>query len=463
MKKKYLVACLLILIVACNERPSSNTTTILAGEIVNPTDSYVLLLKGEEVIDTSYLNSENRFVFRLDSIQDGLYNFSHKPEFQYVYLQRGDSMQMRLNTVAFDESLVFSGAGEAINNFLIDLYLRGEKEETLVRREYVQMEPEDFGSMMDSLTVSKTEDLELLKEEGSITNEAYDMGKASIEYQSYYFKEGYPFWHRKLTADKTLHQLPDNFYAYREKVSYENPELIFLKPYYDFMVYHIGNLAFMGCQRKCDTEIAEMEKQLHFNQHQLHLIDSLVTGQHLKDNLYRSVAFNYLLKNDSEANFDRFMQDFHELSGNNRHLEEIERLNLGIRKLRPEHPLPDLQVLNMNGDTVGLNQISDTDETLVLYFWAGPQLKHLENIRKKVNQLQANHGNYRFVGICMRTDQNRWKELVQAYGLDPEQQFWAEDFETFAHTLVVYHPYKTIIAREGKIVDGFANLNTSFE
>jgi hypothetical protein len=63
----------------------------------------------------------------------------------------------------------------------------------------------------------------------------------------------------------------------------------------------------------------------------------------------------------------------------------------------------------------------------------------------------------------MRTDQNRWKELVQAYGLDPEQQFWAEDFETFAHTLVVYHPYKTIVAREGKIVDGFANLNTSFD
>lgn len=463
MKYKYLVACLLVITIACNDRPSTSNTIILAGEIVNPTDSAVILLKGEEVIDSAYLNGDNRFVFRLDSIEDGLYNFNHSPEFQYVYLQKGDSMQIRLNTVAFDESLVFSGEGEAINNFLVDLFLKGEKEEMLVRRKHIQMEPADFRRVMDSLAAAKIQDLQILQDEGSITEEAYDIAMASIEYQSYYFKEGYPFWHRKLTADKTLHQLPEDFYAYRENVSYDKPELIFLRPYYDFMTYHIGNLAFMGCKQKCDLQLDEMGKELHFNQHQLQLIDSLVTGQHLKDNLYRSVAFNYLLKNDSEANFDRFMEDFHKLSGNNRHLAEIERLNQGIKNLRPELPLPDLQVLNMNGDAIGLNQISDSDETLVLYFWAGPQLKHLENIRKKVHKLQAGNENYRFVGICMRTDQNRWKELVQAYGLDPEQQFWAEDFETFAHTLVVYHPYKTIVAREGKIVDGFANLNTSFD
>jgi hypothetical protein len=98
----------------------------------------------------------------------------------------------------------------------------------------------------------------------------------------------------------------------------------------------------------------------------------------------------------------------------------------------------------------------------VFYYWSGPQQHHLANITRKVRSLNEEYRDYRFVGICLRTEKPRWKSMLATYSLDPENQYWAEDFESFAHTLVVYHPYKSIVAKDGKVINGFANLNTSF-
>lgn len=465
MRYIYLVICLLVLNYGCSEGESKPESTFFAGEIVNPTAPHVVLFKGEEPVDTAFLDEKNRFSFQLESLEEGLYNFNHHPEFQYVYLEKGDSMQIRLNTVAFDESLVFSGEGEDINNFLIDLYLEGEKEEDMVRQQFMPLEPEVFAYKMDSITEYKLQELEALRLDSDISSTAIETAKASILYQNYFYREGYPFWHRKESGHRILDDLPEGFYAYRENVAYQDANLTFLKPYYDFMIYHIGNLAYMKCMKKCEGEVEEVSEKLHFNRHQLQLIDSLITEQELKDNLFRSVAFNYLLKQDTEANFRTFMEDLHQRSGNNRHLNEIENLHGNIKGLMPGKALPELPLESLDGQAVMLNAIPAKNEKVVFYFWSGPQIKHLQNIRQRIHQLESSetYKGCRFVGICLRTEQGRWKELVDQYSLDPDTQFWAEDFDTFAHTLIVYHPFKSIIVQDGKIENGFANLNASFK
>jgi hypothetical protein len=464
MMNKAFSVFLLALACSCGRNEKAASSAYFAGEIVNPTSEYVVLYYGEQVLDSARLDTEHRFEIRLDSLEAGLYYFDHRPERQYVYLEPGDSLQMRLNTVSFDESLAFSGKGEIINNYLINLFLESEAEESSIRDSYIRMEPAVFIQKLDSLRDEKLHVLEQLRHEEDLSPGAYEMAKASILYKNYFYRESYPFWHRKLSVDKTFHELPPHFYKYRESVSYNDPKLVFLKPYYDFMIYHIGNLAYMGCQDACEAESQLVRNQLHFNKHQLHLIDSLVKQNELRDNLFRSVAFEYLLKNDSEENFEKFMDDFHRLAGNNRHLGEIEELSEGIRNLRPDHPLPALQVWNTEDQQMLLSHIApgDSKKEIVFYFWSGPEPRHLQNISEKVRMLSERHPNLRFVGICLRTEKEQWKNLIGEYGLDPQWQFWAEDFENFAHTLVVYHPYKSIISRNGMIVDGFANLNTSF-
>ncbi len=464
MMRNAFAICLLAGACACGGNEKGATSTYFSGEIVNPTSDFVVLYRGEEVLDSARLDADNRFVISVDSIEPGLYHFVQKPEMQYVYLEPGDSMQMRLNTVSFDESLAFSGKGEVINNYLINLFLEAEAEDPLIRDTYTRMEPERFLSRMDSLKDDKLAALEQLRIDENLSDEAFEVARASILYKNFFYRERYPFWHRKLSPDKTFHELPDNFYDYRELISYNDPRLVFLRPYYDFMTYHIGNLAYMECQDSCEEDSPTVNEQLHFNLHQLNLIDSLVTSGELRDNLFRTVAFEYLLKNDSEENFEKFMADFHQVSGKNRHLGEIEELSESIRNLRPNHPIPSLQVESTEDQSVHLSEIDPGDgkKEVVFYFWSGPEPKHLMAISQKVRLLEDRHPELRFVGICMRTDREQWKRLIAEYGLDTKWQFRAEDFEHFAHTLVVYHPYKTIVCRNGLIVDGFANLNTSF-
>lgn len=447
---------------SCQEPPQDDKPVSISGEIVNPTDSYVILYKGEEPIDSARLDAQNRFELRIDSLESGLYNFFHRPEFQYIYLEQGDSMQIRLNTVAFDESLVFSGSGEAVNNFLIDFFLESEGEENLIRETLGPMEPEAFSAKIDSLKVRKVRELEELKNEFPITEGAYHTARASIVYKNYYYREKYPFWHRQMMADSDgVHELPKDFYDYRSDVSYDDLSLTFLKPYHDFMVFHIGNLAYMSCKKACAVNKDLAGNQLHFNRHQLRLIDSLVTADELRDNLFRTVAFDYLLKYDSEENLEVFMSDFLNRSENNRHLAEIEALSEAIQNLSPNHQLPDLMVESVDGSVQSLKELAGKSP-VVFYFWSGPQQHHLANITKKVRSLNKEYQNYRFVGICLRTEKPRWKSMLATYSLEPENQYWAEDFERFAHTLVVYHPYKSIVAKDGKVINGFANLNTSF-
>lgn len=459
--KKLLLLLLFWGVLSCSEKDSNSKAVFFAGEIVNPTDRFVVLLKGEQPLDTAALDANNRFEFRLDSVEDGLHSFKHDPEYQYVYLEGGDSLQIRLNTVAFDESLVFSGRGEEINNFLVELFLESEGEEYLIRDSFIPMEPEAFSTRLDSILSLKLVRLEELQEEVPMTEGAYQAARASILYQNYLYREKYPFWHRKMTGDGTLHELPGDFYDYRDEISYEDPRLTFLRPYHDFMIYHIGNLAYMGCRKACEIGKDQLSNKLHFNTHQLHLIDSLVTGEELRDNLFRTVAFDYLLKNDSEENFEKFMKEFHRLSGSNRHLREIDQLSESIQNLRPNEDVPNLAVENSDGNQLTLNEIASKGN-VVFYFWSGPQQHHLANITRRVRALREVHDDYRFVGICLRTDKELWETLVASYGLDPMDQFWAGDFEEFVQTLVLDNTYKSVLVKDGKIVNGFANLNTSF-
>ena len=188
---RLLLVLLLLGSLGCAERRENDTSVYFAGEVVNPTDSLVVLLKGEDPIATGRLDGQNRFEIRLDSLESGLYIFSHKPEVQYVYLEEGYSLQIRLNTVAFDESLVFGGRGEEINNFLIDFFLESEGEEALIRDYYIPMEPEYFSAKLDSLRMRKLQNLQELRDEFPITDGAYQTAYASIVYQHYLYKEKY--------------------------------------------------------------------------------------------------------------------------------------------------------------------------------------------------------------------------------------------------------------------------------
>lgn len=83
--------------------------TYIHGEIVNPFVNYLILSKDDHLIDTIPLSKNNTFSYVLNNAKKGLYTFKHAHENQTFYIIPGDSILFRLNTLAFDETLFYSG------------------------------------------------------------------------------------------------------------------------------------------------------------------------------------------------------------------------------------------------------------------------------------------------------------------------------------------------------------------
>ena len=129
MKNIYFVLPLLTLLFSCkSEKKDGEYVAYFGGNVVNPNSKFVLLYKDNQLIDTLFLNANNIFFKKFDSLAPGMYKFVHEPEYQYVYFDKNDSLLVRINTVMFDESIVFTGKGDKKNNFLINLFNKIEND-----------------------------------------------------------------------------------------------------------------------------------------------------------------------------------------------------------------------------------------------------------------------------------------------------------------------------------------------
>ena len=119
------------LVTSCSNKVDSNRI-FFGGQIVNPSSTYVTLYKDNKTIDSLPLNLNYRFFKYYDSLESGIYKIEHIPEYKSVFLEKGDSIWARINASSFDESIVFSGRGAAKNNFMMDLLLSFEKENSFL-------------------------------------------------------------------------------------------------------------------------------------------------------------------------------------------------------------------------------------------------------------------------------------------------------------------------------------------
>lgn len=448
-----------LLILSCGSIDKTASKVYIGGEIVNPTSDYLVLYKDDKVVDSAQLDRNNRFKIKFDDLDEGLYHFYHEPEFNYIYLQKGDSLNLRLNTLAFDESLVFSGKGSEVNNLLLELLLQKEEEEVLMNSSY-HLDPIAFEAKINELREKKLLMLKEVEDEIKLSSKALDIVKASIDFNVYVFKEKYPFFHSFNRKNHQHIELPKDFYSYRKELKFNDKDLYFYSPYYSYMKYQLGNLAFLSCKNDCPQPI-EKNQIVHFNKHKLSVIDSLKIDKRLKDNLFRNVAIQYYVKSrDTKLNIEDFHKSFSKYSASNEHFKEINAVYENILNLQPDKEVPSLEIVSYNGIKTDLKSISK-DRKIVLYFWSPSYESTFYKIQERVKLLEKNYPEYIFIGISTHDNDYRWRSLVRSSRLNSDYQFYTPQFD-IQNRLVIDTPFKSIIIQDGLIKNAFANLLTSF-
>ena len=448
--KLIILAIILFFSNSCNIK-NSRDNFFLGGEIINPSSNYVNFYYNNIKIDSIELNSENKFFKNLENIQPGIYRIEHIPENQYIIIENGDSLWIRVNVEDFKESLSFSGRGSSKNNFLVDMSNLNDYENDFLSQIYNQ-ESSNYKIVIDSLMDEKKDIWELFNKSVNQRNLGRNITKASIKYNYFNKLERYAL----LRGREWSKEEREEFFSYRDEVNLNDSELSLFEPYVTYLMNFFN-------EKTLDSgEVYSYAKNnTDFNIKKLLIIDSQINDPYLKNNLARATAIEEILNFKNNDLHDEFIDYYTYVNTSNRYLDEITKLYNDIEKMKKGNVLPEVNILDFNGNIASSSEEFSGSKTFI-YFWSQTQMNHYRRTIRRVEELKQLYPQYRFVGICIQPYTDMVSQAQNILNLDLSNQFSFKDFESSSKDWVLTFLNKTIVVDEKvKIIDAFSNLFTN--
>lgn len=429
----------LLLFIGC-EHTFKNETIFFGGQIKNPKGIEVSIFKGNEKVAETNLNQDHKFLFKLDSLQAGLYTFKHGEEFQYIYLEPKDSLLIRLNTWDFDESLVFSGKGAERNNFLIQLFLDNEQQGKLFSK-YFSLDEINFIKKIDSIKNSKSIQYKQFKAGTSKQSKKFNaLVNMTLYFPLYTNKEKYALYNKHLNKLDKLPNLSQDFYNFRKKVDI-NSNLF--TNYYAFKSYrwsHLHNIT--SYKNELDNS------SYHISTLLLQQITKEITNSKLRNQMIQETYFGILLdeslsKNDKEMAHRIFSKNCTDKKDN----EGINKLIAVINSQKKGSSLPKINIKSTSNTVYTITNIINSNT--VIYSWP-KGLNRIQNMAKRVHYLTNKYPNIRFIGIDSHLGNYNWKAYIKSNNLDSNNQFQLVDKTT--DNLFSYDIPRAIITNNNGII-----------
>jgi hypothetical protein len=449
--------CISLIFFGCKDSKPASEETYFGGTIQNRNSNFVVVKNhNSKLIDTFYLDKHNHFLHKFKNFQPGLYTFSDSREVQTVFIQKGDSLIFRLNTIEFDESLVYTGAGSKGNNYLVDMFLENEKQESLVLK-YSQLDSRVFKKKIDSITNKKLKILEHFISKNKTSKAFNHIAKSNFVYQNYYNKEFYPFARYDKDEYEVLNNLDADFYDYRGDINYNDEAIKNYFPYRSFLRFHFNNLALANHFRH-SKERTFNNTSLQYNIERLNQINKRVKLPYIKNDLsyYYMVRF---LNNAKDVNdFETVFKTFSQVNTNEKSITNVSEIINAYTRLKPGLSLPDIIIIDKYDTEKKLRHL--ISKPTVMFFWSKLYKHHLNDAHSKASELSEKYPEIEFVAV----NADNISSKNQAHILRQNQISYSNEFHfknpENAKDLLAIRPINNVflIDDEAKIVNPKANM-----
>ncbi|GAA4809130.1 hypothetical protein [Litoribaculum gwangyangense] len=428
----------------------------IGGEIINPNTNFVVLSKDEVVLDTVKLDGRNRFIYKINDLDEGIYTFRHGGEYQMVLLESRDSILFRLNTLDFDESLVYTGVGDRKNNYLINDFLENEKEEKHVIK-FCQLNPVSYEKHIDSIRNKKVEIFNEFKKKYSTSPLFEKIAKANIDYTYYSSKEVYPFIHFGKDKAAILKSVPDGFYDYRKDINYNDTFFSQFYNYNTFLRHNLSNISLKIHDDHSDNNDFN-RGSICYNLDRLYLIDSLVTNTSIKDDLLHYFTMMYLSKNENIESNEAILKSYLGKSKNEKNKQMVSRFTKSLNSLKDGATLPQVFVVNYEGKEFDINAL--IKRPTVISFWSHKYYGHFKDSHNKLIELKEKYPETNFIAVNINDyDLDKSKKILETHGFDFKNEYLFKNPIEATEMLAIYPMTKTIIIdKNKKIVKSNSNI-----
>ena len=431
------------------------------GEIINPNNNYIVLNSPDEKSDTLFLNENNRFFKKLTAFEPGVYTFIHGGEYQRVLLEPKDSIMVRLNTIDFDESLVFTGEGARKNNYLISTFLENEVDNKKFMRMMWDMEPNKFEQILNDDRKQKLLTLKKFLSQKKYSDLFKLIAEGNINYDYYYYKELYPFSYYGYNNLIHYKDLPEGFYDFRKEVDYNNEDLVGVIPYYRFLFYHFNNLALAKYYENATHNVVFDKKSAIYNLEKLRLMDSLISSENIKNYLLKFTTRDFIAVSEDSAEIDEILNSFLGKSTSEKDKNYIKRLVFSVNKLKSGNELPRIKLLTY--DKTEVDMASLINKPTVIYFWSSNLPLLLRNSHYKAKALKSKFPELDFIAININDDDlSHWKNTVSKHEFSPQNEYHFQNPTEAMNQLAINSVNRSILVdANGKIINSNAMLFAS--
>ena len=429
-----------------------NKKTQLSGEIINPAFDYFILTQKRGFRDTIFLDENNRFSHTFDTEHLGLINFVHNEQ-QLIHIEKGDSIEMSLDTNAFDESLKYTGKGAKKNTFLRDMHLFWENEVDIFDKNY-QKEPKEFLHLLDSLQSAREKTLKQFIAENRVSQEFLEIAKVSASLDNYGRKEAYPLKHPVEDKLSFIESLPEGFYSFRESIDINNPNFFELYNYERYVDAFVDHQTFL---RYGDKEVYNNGSYAHVY-NKVNVIDKHILDTRLKDIMLHFTARIFLANSNDNKGARKLVTHLNHKVHHPKIKSAIERLHSTHKKMEAGKIISDVTLIEAyTNRKVMLKSL--LQKPTVIYFWTDDNPIHIVATRRKITNLSAKFPEYDFIGININTESDMWRRQLEKYAIENTKQYRFENSVTGKIELLVQKLEKIIIVdKDGMILNAFSNL-----
>ena len=444
MKKIYYAFMAVSLAIGCSTPEMQSVDAIVSGEITNPKNNLVRIYGGGLDV-TDSLNSDNKFVVKLDSVETGYFTFRHGNEIATVYLRPGDSLNLSLDTKKFDETIAFGGSAEAQNNYLAARVLQDD--EQMSSPELYKVEEERFLEIIDSVNQAK----EKLFETHSVNiedNEFLSTEKTKLKLQVYNHKFTYKGYHKYLTGDTTF-DVSSNFYDFISDVDVNNPSLLKVREYKSYLNNFISHKVDELSESDSTIDLSDVEGYAKAN---VKAIEVSIENTEVKTTLLGDMLSSYLSYLSTEY-AESLISKINEWDTKQEFAPAINEKWERLKLVAPGVMSPDFNYVTNTGDSVSL---SDYRGKLVYIdvwaTWCGPclrELPHLEEMQEEMKDMDVV-----FMSISIDDTPEPWAKMVEEKEMKGVQVYAQGAWNSsFAKDYVIQAiPRFILIDKEGKII-----------
>jgi hypothetical protein len=459
MRVLFSIFFIAISITSCkkNTQELSEDFAYIGGEIINPIESSIILESKNKIIDTIILDGRNRFKYKVEHLNAGLYTFKHGNKYQMIILEPNDSLLFRLNTFDFEESLVYTGRGARQNNFFLNEYLENEKTDAALRK-FRDLKPTEFSHKLDSLKTEQIAKFKNFSKKNKVSDVFENLILQHINFSYCANKETYPFRRERSHIEEIFNALPDDFYAYRKNIDYNNSKLKDLITYKWFLKANMSNVALNHHLQHCNDNDFKRGRSLCFNLDRLKQIDSLITDKGLKEELLYYYTVKFLSLTDNPKETDTIIKNYLAKTKNEKGKKMIVNFANAVSKLSAGKSLPKLDIIDYKNNIIELSDI--VNGPTVITFWSNMHYDHFKSNHYKLKDLKVKYPEVSFVSINIDNfNVKKARRLLHNNGFTNGNEYFFKLPKQASEALAIHPMTKTIIMnRNKKIVNSNSNI-----